>query len=269
MGTTVSVVAPDDRGAAATRRWFERVEQICSRFRPDSELSRVNASPPGVIEVSPLLADVLGTAHELRAMTDGAVDVAMGAHIADWGYDRTFDDVGDVALAPAWRPKPNWSITGRRLERDPATLLDLGGVAKGWAADGAVEQGWAVMVNAGGDIRSADPSLVVEVLDPEGDVVSAVPVGAGALATSSTAKRRWQAAGREVHHILDPTTGEPARTPIVTASAVTATAVTAEAAAKAVLIKGGEGLAWASRRPWIRQAIALFDDGAAYATVAA
>jgi thiamine biosynthesis lipoprotein len=267
MGTTVAVTAVDDAGIEATRLLFEDVEATLSRFRPDSELSRVNEAPGVSAQLGPMLAEVLHLAADLRTRTDGLVDVAVGAEVVAWGYDRSFETMPDVvAASPSPLPGRWWQLDGDRLTRRPGTAIDVGGVAKGWTCDLAVDRGLALMVSAGGDVRSAIDSATVDVADPAGAVVATVDLGRGALATSSTARRRWTAGGLPAHHIIDPRTGDPARTPVVSATAIAATAAEAEAAAKAVLIRGTDGLAWADEQPWIDGAIAVWHDGAVYAT---
>ncbi len=266
MGTTVAVTAVDDAGIEATRLLFEDVEATLSRFRPDSELSRVNEAPGVSVQVSPMFAEVLNVAAELSRRTDGLVDVGLGAEVAAWGYDRSFDVMPDVVVSPSPCPGGWWELDGDTLTRPPGTAIDLGGVAKGWTCDLAVDRGLALMVSAGGDVRSAIDSATVDVADPVGAVVATVDLGRGALATSSTARRRWTAGVLPAHHIIDPRTGDPARTPVVSATAIAATAAEAEAGAKAVLIRGTDGLAWADEQPWIGGAIAVWHDGAVYAT---
>jgi thiamine biosynthesis lipoprotein len=68
------------------------------------------------------------------------------------------------------------------------------------------------------------------------------------------------------HHLIDPRSGNPAMTPIISATVIAATAVEAEAGAKAVLIRGATGLAWAAATSWIRSAVAVWHDGNVYAT---
>jgi thiamine biosynthesis lipoprotein len=145
--------------------------------------------------------------------------------------------------------------------------LDLGGIAKGWACDRAVDGGLARVVSAGGDLRSADPATVTTVMDHHDGISARVRVGIGALATSSIARRRWRVGEREVSHLVDPRTMEPVETPILSATVVAGTAVEAEIGAKSVLIKGAEGLAWADRTEWIRSALVLWHDGSVFATV--
>ena len=93
MGTTIEVVAADAKGYAATQSLFMRLERRLSRFLVDSELTRVNEDPGDVVTVSPGLARVLASADDLRRRTGGLVDPAVGAAVAAWGYDRTFEEV--------------------------------------------------------------------------------------------------------------------------------------------------------------------------------
>ncbi len=268
MGTTIETWLDDTDSDDAVAQWFEEVESRCSRFRPDSELSRINRDPTGETRLSEMMWEVLSVADRARKLTAGLVDVGVGSAVVGWGYDRTFGEVTDIASAAAQFPAPGWSLASqdRALRRSPGTSLDLGGIAKGWAADRAVEQGLARVVSAGGDLRSADPATVTTVLDDRDGISARVHVGMGALATSSVARRRWRVGGREVSHLVDPRTMEPVETPVLSATVVAGTAVQAEIGAKTVLIKGAEGLAWAERTRWIRSALVLWHDGSVYAT---
>jgi thiamine biosynthesis lipoprotein len=267
MGTTVSVTAASASNIVATRTWFEEVEQVCSRFRPDSDLTLANEATAERVAVSSMLAEILERAAVLRVLTDGLVDPAVGGDVIRWGYDRTFEEVGDrnqcVEADPcrqAWRVECQW------LTRSAGLRLDLGGLAKGWAADRAVEQGLALIVSAGGDIRSRHPKTAVEVLGPDDEIAATVLLGCGALATSSVARRRWRVADGIAHHLIDPRTGAPAAGPIVSATVVAATAIEAEAGAKAMMLHGVDGLAWVAAQPWLEGGLAVWADGSVYAT---
>lgn len=265
MGTTVAVHTLDG-DMEPVRLLFERYEARFSRFRAESEVGRINLGTEAAIPVSSDLAQVLTRALELRERTDGLVDVGMGRAIGAWGYDTTFSDITDKRCEPDEPVRPAWTIEGRLLRRGPGTAIDLGGIAKGWTCDRAVEKGLAVIVSAGGDLRSTDPGLVVEILDSNDAVAAQVPVGVGALATSSVTRRTWNVAGSKVHHIMDPRTMSPAATPVMSATVLADTAIEAEAGAKAVLLMGVDGLAWAADQPWIRQAVAIWHDGSVFAT---
>jgi thiamine biosynthesis lipoprotein len=190
----------------------------------------------------------------------------VGAGVVGWGYDRSFQQVDDLETGPPPAASPRWRIAGRQLTRSLGTLIDLGGVAKGWACDQAVERDMARVVSAGGDIRSDDPRTVVSVLDPEGAIAARLRLGVGALATSSTTRRRWRAGGREVCHIIDPRTMEPVDTPVLSATVIARSAVEAEAGAKAALLKGDRALHWAAGADWIDAALVVWHDGSIYAT---
>lgn len=267
MGTKVTVVLPSDASVTETRRLFDQVEQVCSRFLKHSELGRLNDSSTSTVEVSPLLADIFTVAQDLRSRTDRLVDPAVGGLVSAWGYDRTFPKIVDLADPPS-DVEPNfwWHIDGSTLWKAPGVRFDLGGIAKGWTADVAVERGLATIVNAGGDLRSNHPEADVDIEDPWGTIVARVPLGCRGLATSSVTRRRWKVAGRPAHHLIDPRTGAPAHTPMLGATVVCDSATLAEAGAKAVLLYGEHGLAWADDQDWIDGALAIWNDGSVYAT---
>lgn len=266
MGTGIDAWCEDVDAADLVRAWFTDVESVCSRFRPGSELSRINRSSSGTVVLSTMLADVMRAADRARFLTGGLVDVGLGAELAAWGYDRSFEQVRDVEAAPSRRSHPSWQIHDHALTRGPGTLIDLGGVAKGWACDQAVERGLARVVSAGGDINSDDPLTVVTVMDPFGELAARVSVGVGALATSSTTRRRWKVGGRDVSHIIDPRTMEPVASPVLSATVVARSAVDAEAGAKAALLLGDDALVWAADADWIDGALVVWHDGSVYAT---
>lgn len=265
MGTKVEAWSYlDDEGGLSD--WFEEVEGVCSRFRANSDLARLNDDPSSAIRLDGILLDVLREAERARTLTDGLVDVGIGAALEKWGYDRSFELVADSDREPFELPVGGWHLDDDVLYRTPGTRIDLGGIAKGWTCDRAVEDGLAEVVSAGGDLRSAHSDTTVSIEDPEGHVVQRVVVGRGALATSSVGHRKWKVGGREVSHLIDPRSLQPVSTPIVSASVIAATAVEAEAGAKAVILNGADGLAWADEQDWISAALVIWHDGTVYGT---
>jgi thiamine biosynthesis lipoprotein len=264
MGTDVVAVGVGSRQRVVD--WFDAAEDVFSRFRGDSELSRLNESGAETAVVSETMAACLRTAQLLKDKTNGLVDPAVGSLTAAWGYDRTFVEVVDLDTAPAIEAAGTWSIVGNTFSRRSGTRLDLGGIAKGWTCDTAVEAGLAEVVSAGGDVRSSHLETVVSIEDPWGGTALRARLGVGGLATSSTTRRRWRVAGKPAHHLIDPRTLAPADTPIFSATVVADTAVEAEAGAKAVLLQGEFGLVWAEQQPWIRAALVAWHDGSIYAT---
>jgi thiamine biosynthesis lipoprotein len=266
MGTTFEVHTDSFDSHQAVRCMVAEHEARFSRFLDTSELSHINRSSGNATVISEDMLSVLEAARRVRALTGGLVDIGVGNAVRGWGYDTSMDYLVEPKRAPVGFTAPQWELDDSGVRLAEATQLDLGGIVKGWTCDQAVESGLASMVSAGGDLRSVDDSLVVGIVDHEDQEVAEIEVGIGSLATSSRMKRRWDLERGEAHHLIDPRTMRPSVTPITSASVVATSAVEAEAGAKAVLLLGDSGLAWADRQPWIRQAVAAWHDGSVYAT---
>ncbi len=249
MGTRVELLldAPDGpaarRACAAARAEVARLEDLLSRFRPGSELSRLNRVR-GMRAGTDLLR-VLRAALALRHRTGGRFDPTIGAAVAACGYDRTF------AAVPSDdpRPAPDGGPAGGTVAIDDATgwvglgpgvHLDLGAIAKGDAADRAsalLAAAGPCLVNMGGDLRVSGPRAEGPWPVALGDG-TVLHLSGGALATSGTDRRRWRRAGVEMHHALAPALGLPAPTDLVRATAVAGTGAEADALATALLVSG-------------------------------
>jgi thiamine biosynthesis lipoprotein len=241
------------------------VDQAASRFRPDSELVALNAAGGAAVTVSELFADLLAAALRAARLTDGDVDPTCGQALAGLGYDRDFAQVragGPASLATVLGPVPGW----RRVALDQqlglvrlpvGTQLDLGATAKAWAADHCAELiagrlGCGVLVSLGGDLAVAGPvpegGWRVRVTDDHAAGPEApgqtVTITDGGLATSSTTVRTWTAGGRQVHHIIDPATGEPARSCWRTVSVAAGRCLDANTASTAAIIRGEAAAGW-------------------------
>lgn len=287
MGSTMLALVDSQPAAApvaleAVPDWFASWEQHLSRFRDDSELSRLNRAPGAWTPVSEVLWDVVDAAVHAAAETDGLVSPTLLAAVEAAGYDRSFALLGQDDAASAGRtlpPGPPPVLSWWAMERDVAAhalrlprglRLDVGGIAKGWAADRAVERLAAfgpALVDAGGDLAvsgplhdgSAWPIGVADPAAPETDL-EVLAIRAGGVATSGRDYRRWQQGGRWQHHIIDPRSGCPATTDVLSATLVAPTACAAEAAAKTALLLGsGDGLAWIDARPALAGLLVLED----------
>ena len=255
MGTDVHVVALSRRidvAADTVHALFVAWERILSRFRPDSELSRLNEARGVPFVASPILFDAVVTAVSAAAATGGLFDPTLLRDLERVGYDRSFVDL------PKAQPETQLPPTGggawRRIELDRGTrsvvlprdaALDLGGIAKGMAVDAALERLGTIgvqsaLVSAGGDlaVRGLPPDLGSWPVAVGEDGETTVPLVRGALATSSRVRRAWRQGDLERHHILDPRTGEPARSGVREATVAAMTCAQAEAAAKAVFVLG-------------------------------
>ena len=272
-------------GLANVPGWFAGWEHRLSRFRQDSELSQLNRLAGMTVQVSAVLWDVIRVALEAAQHSDGLVAPTMLRELERAGYDRSFDillsDGGDAEPGPTRSginvaPAVDWSTiicdaTTRTIRIPPTARLDLGGIAKGWAADEAarrLSQYGPALIDAGGDIAVSGPLAdgqrwpigVADPADPDGQI-ELLLIDAGGVATSGRDYRRWRHDGVWQHHILDPRTGRPAETDIVSATVVAQSARAAEVAAKAALILGSrDGLAWLEARPAVAGLLVL-DDG--------
>jgi FAD:protein FMN transferase len=270
MGTDHTVVVEDAAALPAAmdivRTQFQEIDEVCSRFRPDSELSRLNRQDGGGdIPLSPLLAEAIEAALDSALMTGGLVDLTVGKCVEDAGYTVTFRNLPPdgppsqllVRRVIGWEAL-SYDPVARTLRLPAGVGLDLGASAKAWAADRAAEAvvgrlGVAVAVSCGGDVavrgQAPEGGWPIRVsVDVDADEWQDVVVFDGGLATSGTTSRRWRRGGVEMHHIIDPSTGLPAETPWVMVSVAAATCLEANAAATAALILGDRSPAWLEER---------------------
>lgn len=257
----VRVAADLPRARRLAERVLADVDEVCSRFREDSDLSRVNASPGRWVVVHPLLVAAVDVACRAAAATDGLVNPLLGRPLVQLGYDRDFgmlvdcEDEETVAETPP--PTPNrWRDIRTdpygALRIPPGTALDLGATGKAWAADLIATaydehlRGSAI-VSVGGDLRISRPDgtpWAVSVTDTPHCPTTRVGLDRGGLTTSSTLVRRWTRRGARRHHLLDPRTGLPAREVWRTVTATGATCAAANTASTAAVVLGAEAPAW-------------------------
>jgi len=272
LGTfaTVLVTDPDALDSAHDLLAAElaAIDAACSRFRPDSELWRVNRARGRPVPISALLADALAVALAAAEVTDGDVDPTCGLSLVRLGYDRDFAlarlRTGRLRRPPV--PAAGW----RRVELDqdrrqvtiPAgVMLDLGATAKALAADRAAAAiqdatSCGVLVNLGGDIAVAgDPPADGWRVGIAGDVGfdartadiehgQVVMIWDGGLATSSTSARAWRRDGTDLHHIIVPATGRPADSCWRTVSVAAASCVGANIASTTAIIRSEPAVRW-------------------------
>jgi FAD:protein FMN transferase len=247
MGCDIVVGGAAPSELRAIEQLFAERDRTFSRFRDDSELNRVNASAAPVI-VSQEFASALNVALEAAAASDGLVDPTLGTAIESAGYDRDFADLEEHADShPRPRASPGrWQsvrLTGRLLARPSDLRLDLNGVVKALAVDDALTYVTGTgFVSAGGDLATRGP---VNVAVPGGDVVQVLE---GGVATSGSVRRRWSRGGVEHHHLIDPRTGLPCRSPWTQVTVVGASCLAADVCAKAAFLLGDDGPAWLDSR---------------------
>ena len=268
LGTTAVVVAdPDDLDAAvlAVGSELDDIDRTCSRFRADSDVSRVNDAGGAWTTVDELLVEAVEVALRAASISGGLVDPTVGEAMLRIGYDRDFAEIpSDGPALPteaSWLVAPAWRLVEIRHDRSQiraprGVRLDLGSTAKALAADRAASRaadvvGGGVLVSLGGDIAVAggvpEGGWLVGIADDHhGDPEPGETVGifSGGLATSSTTVRRWARGGRPVHHIVDPRTGLPAREVWRTVSVTAGSCVDANTASTAAIVLGEDAPAW-------------------------
>ena len=255
MGTDVLVVVPAAdlaRAAGVVEALFATWEQALSRFRDDSELVALNRSTGRPVVASELLFMAVATALDAARATDGLFDPSLLEDLVRVGYDRSFEAVGARVPAGAAPPHGGGGWRGVQLDRAARTIalapgctLDLGGIAKGMAVDASLKLLKVLgietaLVSAGGDLAVCGPrpgSRIWPVAVGEG-ANEIVELASGALATSSSLRHRWLQGDRQRHHLLDPRTGEPARTGLCEVTVAASTCAQAEVAAKAIFVLG-------------------------------
>jgi thiamine biosynthesis lipoprotein len=264
MAVWLETAVPKDAATASAQveALFEVNEQALSRFRPDSELSQLNARSGQWVVVSDLLWDVLTLALGMAAITNGRFDPTLLNALEQYGYSVSFEQLQRLShtghLLNIEPLDSRWTAVELDESRQAVYLpkglhLDFGGIAKGYTAQQAVDLlvSWGPgLVDAGGDLAAGAapqgyPGWPVAVSAPwtgngnEPDLVT-LWLANMALATSGVDYRHWQQNGRAAHHLIDPATGHPADTDGLTMTILADDAAQAEAWATATLVAGSQ-----------------------------
>lgn len=270
MGTHVQMIAYTTPAvtAPATRRALEdalaeirRLESKMTTWRPDTELSRVNAAAgtPEKVVVSDETFEVVDAAQKASAFSDGAFDITFETLHGLWKFDEDLDPSPPTDAAIKKRlPHVGYKLletdaAAKTLRlKDRETRISLGGIAKGYAVDKAAavlaRAGLAsYLVQAGGDLygRGTKPDgspWQAGVRDPRGPATkyfALIGLDGQAFSTAGDYERSYVVGGKRYHHILDPRTGKPA-TACRSVTIWAPTALQADAIDDAVFILGPE-----------------------------
>jgi thiamine biosynthesis lipoprotein len=271
MGSQINVWLDAEEVAAEeafadVKNLFDENEQALSRFLPDSELSYLNGRTGQWTTVSPLMWHMLQEALIWADATGGLFDPTLLNALEAAGYTRSFEELpvlhedGRFSTVQ-WFPKPKTNWTHIKMDADrqaiwlpEETRIDLGGIAKGITAEQAaarLSQWGPCLVDAGGDLTAGDApngfpgwpvalSLPWSAENPHEETIGTMWLANATLATSGTDFRRWQVNGRLAHHLIDPRTGQPAQTDLLTTTVLASKAAAAEAWATAILLLGSE-----------------------------
>lgn len=256
MGSQVQLVVLGSAAAEHLAYGVARLRELearWSRFRDDSDVSRLNRAHGRPVTVTPDTIELVTRSVRAWQLTGGSFDPTVGASMHAFGYDHDFARTGGPDEPSATAPAPGCAdiavdAVARRVRLPADVRFDAGGIGKGLAADivaAEILQRGAVgaLINVGGDLRAAgepaEPGGWIVGIDdarrPGRDLFRLALPG-GAVATSSTLRRQWRQGSRHCHHLMDPHTGAPALDSWVAVSVIAGEAWWAEAMTKALLL---------------------------------
>ncbi|MDQ1518626.1 MAG: FAD:protein transferase [Actinomycetota bacterium] len=262
MGSDAHVIVVGGPAGLAdrARQRIDDLEGRWSRFLPDSETSELTRRTGEWVRLSPDTVLLVERALEAWRLTVGRFDPTVLGAVIRAGYDRSFEalDPSRAGGSPLTVGAAGIEVDGDRVRLPSGVGFDPGGIGKGLAADLVVAETLAAgaagaCVNLGGDLRVAgrppegpssgsspgETAWTVAVDHPGApQPLALLGLRDGAVATSTTLRRRWTAQGQERHHLIDPWTGAPSTTDLTLAAVVTVDAWVAEVLAKAVLLRG-------------------------------
>jgi thiamine biosynthesis lipoprotein len=272
MGTGVTIATAEPEALASATAAVEvelaNIDHACSRFRSDSDLSRINERAGEWVRVSSLCIAAIEVALRAAEMTDGLIDPTVGGALEASGYTTDFDILAKDGppLHLTVRPIPGWHkvLINRKIGAvrvPPGVHLDLGATAKSLASDRAAaaavaETSVGVLVSCGGDLAASGkpPSGGWSVrvsehhADPPDAAGQTILFDQGGLATSGVTARRWLRGGQSFHHIIDPATSLPVTTPWRVVTVAASTCVEANIASTAAVILGDAAPGWLEER---------------------
>ncbi|MBU2044756.1 MAG: FAD:protein FMN transferase [Candidatus Omnitrophica bacterium] len=263
-GTYLEVTSPDKRAAGIAYQEFKRLEGIFNNYDPDSEVSRLNKTYLEPFKASDDLIAVLKLSREIYDLTSGVFDVSQGVL---YGFWKGLFAKGKINALPAKelieQIKNSAGMEGIKVDFENRTVtidevgiaIDLGAVAKGYMVDEAVarlkEKGiTSALINAGGDMhclgKNRGKPWKVGIRDPKkrnslgANNYPPLQLVDQAVATSGNYEQFFDYQGKRYSHLVDPRTGYPVVTDIISVSVVSETCAVADSLATAFFILGKE-----------------------------
>ena len=265
LNTDCSITVIDENETNARTIAFAGVafvhalEQLWSRFLPESDISKINNAEGNWVAVDPRTIDLLKIAIDAWRVTSGLFDISLLGVLERIGYDRTFAQIPDLIEMPPLDHKTSAGMYAIEIDEQTSSVrvvdgvtIDFGGCGKGRIADLVIEkfraQVTGMCIDLGGDIRVVGSSSIERVkpwevhlaVSPNAEGMLSIFLADGAVATSSTQNRSWKTSQGERHHLLDPIHGDSATSSVVTATAIASEAVWADIFAKVLVIRDDE-----------------------------
>ncbi len=263
MGTECTITVLSSADAEALPGAFDILKNIdgkISRTREDSEIAKINKSAGlEAVKVSEETFSLLKRAVELSYFTDGAFNPLLGGIVDLWGIgteEAQLPSSEEIAAILPYTSLDNITLDESRNEvflKDSRSSLDLGAIGKGYASDKVAEylkeQGVErAIINLGGNVyvlgnKSEKEPWVVGLQNPEseyGGYYATVSVTDSAVVTSGSYERFMTKEGKTYSHIMDPFTGSPVETDLLSASIISSDATLADVLSTAVYVLGSD-----------------------------
>jgi thiamine biosynthesis lipoprotein len=254
MGTIIEVTSPDKEAAGIVFGEVERIENLFSKYKPESEVSKLNNT--GKLKASPETFYIIKKAKEFWRQTDGAFDITVAPLVDLWGFtDKNYNLPKDEEI------KNILSCIGsdKIILQDednvvkfsfPGIKIDLGAIAKGYALDCAAkrlkEKGInSCLINAGGQVyclgRKFGRPWKIAIKDPRGGKFKGyLELADKSVATSGDYEQFFLKNNKRYAHILNPKTGYPADAQVLSVTVIAADGLTADALSTAIFVLGKE-----------------------------
>ncbi len=255
MASPCRIIVDNEELARAGEQFVHDLEARWSRFLPSSEVSGVNRATGRLVMVSEPTARLFDRAEFARVATAGRFNPLVLDRLEALGYVASpagpVTAAADLVDAHAIANRPIevfMEVCGVRLP--PGSRFDPGGIGKGLAGDLVLEHlrslgATTVQIELGGDVRLWGTNWIggpwsIDVLDPRDRVglLTRLELTEGAIATSSVLGHTWTVDDRHLHHLIDPSTGQPSETDVLSVTTTSSELWWAEVVAKVAVLAG-------------------------------
>ena len=271
---TLKVSCSEETLEAAVER-CSYFESIFSRTIDDSDIGRINAAGGKPVEVAPETADIINKALVYCEESGGLFDITIGAASTLWDFkEGIVADADELAEAVKHIDYTKVQVDGTTVTLlDPQAKLDLGGIAKGYIADDLcslfIEAGCnSGFVNLGGNVKTIGMKpdgkpWHVGIQDPndeQGAVIAAVYSQGTSTVTSGLYERQFKKNDKRYWHILDPATGYPVETDLISATIISDASIDGDGYTKPLFMMGhDEALAWINAKEGLEGIVVSLD----------
>ena len=254
---TVTVYEPRDRAlVTGALDLCAEYEQTFSVAIEGSDIWRINHARGEAVTISAQTAEMISIGLDFGRLSDGMFDITIGRLSSLWNFkgDPAVPDAGDIRAAIGTVDYRVVVLSGETVQlRDPEATLDTGGVAKGYIADKLAdylkERGVkSALIDLGGNVvtvgEKADGNMwrvgVRKPFGENGELLGVIETGEASVVTSGIYERQFESGGRVYHHILDPKTGMPAVSDVVSATVLTENSAAGDALSTILVLAGSE-----------------------------